>query len=196
MWRNPIACMGRFWKSRRGNVVIEFALVAGPFFMLIFGIVELGLAYWASGLLDSATHETARQSRTGELQKAAAAAGQEATAEDLFRKAVCDAMEGLLECDVVEDNFFFDVRSYSGFGDVDMSPPTSDEESGVVLTTFSPGSPNEVILVRTYYRWNLITPGMAYLLSNHVDSKGRLVLESTVAFRNEPFPAIEEASTN
>ncbi len=184
----------RFAKDRRGNVVIEFAMVAGPFFVLVMGIIELGLVYWASGLLDSATQDTARQIRTGELQQAAAAEGQEATAEELFRDAVCEAMEGLLECDTTSDNFFFDVRNYPGFGDVDMSPPETDDESGAVLTSFNAGSENEVILVRTYYKWDLLTPGMQHLLSHYIDADGRMVIESTVAFRNEPFPTIESSS--
>ncbi|MFN3231530.1 MAG: TadE family protein [Alphaproteobacteria bacterium] len=171
--------------------MIEFAFVAGPFVALTIGIIELGLAYWATTLLDTATQETARQIRTGELQQAAAAEGEEATAEELFRDAVCDAMDGLLACDSANDNFYFDVRNYPGFGDVNMSPPETEAESGAILTTFNPGSENEVILVRTYYRWDVVTPGMKYLMSNHVDATGRLVLESTVAFRNEPFPSIE-----
>jgi Flp pilus assembly protein TadG len=47
-------------QDRRGAAVVEFALVAPLFFMLIFGIVEFGQAFMVSQLLNSAAREGTR----------------------------------------------------------------------------------------------------------------------------------------
>ena len=132
-----------FLKDRKGAAALEFGLVAGPLVLFITAIMELGLGYWAGALLDSATQNTARQIRTGELQAAAAAEGETKTAQELFQENICGAMEGLISCEE-SDRFAFDVRNFPDFGSVDLSPPDSDEETGAVVTTFSPGTPNVV----------------------------------------------------
>ncbi|MEN3952824.1 TadE/TadG family type IV pilus assembly protein [Iodidimonas sp. SYSU 1G8] len=167
--------------------MVEFALVIGPFCILVMGVIELGLAFWANSLLDSATQETARKIRTGQIQ-AAAAEEDAPTADELFKTELCGTLKVLLKCD--SSRLAYDVRESTSFGTVDLSPPPTDEEAGVVITQFQPGTRDEVILVRTYYKWGLITPGMRRLLSNHTDADGNLLLSSTVAFRNEPFPEI------
>jgi Flp pilus assembly protein TadG len=104
---------GRPLRDRRGAVMVEFALVVGPLLLLTFAIIELGLSYWAGGLLDNATQETARKIRTGELQ--AAAAGEETkTAQELFRENLCEAMDALIDCED-ESRVYFDVRTFEDF---------------------------------------------------------------------------------
>jgi Flp pilus assembly protein TadG len=189
---------GHAARDRRGSVITEMALLIGPMCIMVFGLMEMGLAFWANSLLDNATHEAARKIRTGQLQTAAAAAaagaeaGAEApTADEMFKTELCGSMKALLKCD--DGRLYYDVRESSSFGTVDLSPPPTDEEAGVIITQFQPGTRDEVILVRTYYKWGLITPGIRHLLKNHTDADGNLLLSSTVAFRNEPFPEIASA---
>lgn len=47
-------------EQRRGAAVVEFALVAPLFFLLVFGVVEFGQAFMVSQLLNSAAREGAR----------------------------------------------------------------------------------------------------------------------------------------
>lgn len=49
-------------RDRRGATTVEFSLVAVPFVVLVLGILELGLVFLSSGLLDTATAEAARES--------------------------------------------------------------------------------------------------------------------------------------
>jgi len=46
--------------DRRGATTVEFGLVTVPFLVLVLGILELGLVFFASGSLDTATAEAAR----------------------------------------------------------------------------------------------------------------------------------------
>ena len=51
--------------------MLEFALIALPLFILIFGILEVGLQmYWGTYELDNATLTAARLIRTGQAQTA------------------------------------------------------------------------------------------------------------------------------
>jgi Flp pilus assembly pilin Flp len=50
----------RFGRSEDGSAAIEFALIAGPLFMLLFGIIEISRAYWIQGALAYAVEQAAR----------------------------------------------------------------------------------------------------------------------------------------
>jgi hypothetical protein len=53
------------------------------------------------------------------------------------------------------------------------------------LTAFSTGGACNVVLVRAFYRWPIVTPGLSILLAN---MRGQFHLLSTAAaFRNEPY---------
>ncbi len=60
--------LSAFLRARRGVALIEFAVVAIPFFMFIFGIVEVALIFWAGYELENATATAARLIRTGQAQ--------------------------------------------------------------------------------------------------------------------------------
>lgn len=46
---------------RRGGTLVEFALVATVFFLIVFGIIEIGRAYMVSQLLTEAARRACRQ---------------------------------------------------------------------------------------------------------------------------------------
>ena len=50
---------------------------------------------------------------------------------------------------------------------------------------FDMGEANDIVVVRAFYEWELITPILSAPLSNM--SNDRRLLQATVAFRNEPF---------
>lgn len=47
-------------EGRRGAAVVEFALVAPLFFMLVFGVIEFGQAFMVSQILNSAARDGVR----------------------------------------------------------------------------------------------------------------------------------------
>lgn len=79
--RSPIALL----QDCRAATTVEFGLVAVPFLILIVGIMELALVFLASGLLDTATAETAR---------ATSLAGSAPT-EVTLAEQICAAMPAL-----------------------------------------------------------------------------------------------------
>ncbi len=51
-------------------MAIEFALIALPFFLLIFAIIEVSLSFTAQQVMSNAADDIARQLRTGEITAA------------------------------------------------------------------------------------------------------------------------------
>jgi hypothetical protein len=60
----------RFRRDERGATVIEFGLVALPFFGLLFAIIETALVFFAGQALETAVSNAARLIRTGQAQSA------------------------------------------------------------------------------------------------------------------------------
>ncbi|MEM7328768.1 MAG: TadE/TadG family type IV pilus assembly protein [Pseudomonadota bacterium] len=172
-----------FCDDRRGIAAVEFALIAVPFFFLIFGLLEVCVIFIMSSILEHGASEAARQIRTGQLQTA----GLDAAAmEAAFRQDVCDELFGLMSCD---RRLMTDVQTFTSFGGTGSSPAlTYDSTTGNLDDTgfgFSAGGQNEIVVIRVFYEWDLIIPVLSAPLANM--SNNRLLLQSTVAFRNEPF---------
>lgn len=165
----------RFARDRKGAAAVEFALIAGPFFMLLFGILEIALIFFATAIIEDAVSQAARDIRTGELQTA----GQ---GEADFRAAVCQRISTIADCGRLR----VDVRTFENFSSVNMTPPmTEDGELDDQNFTFEPGDAGDVVVVRVFYDWTLLGPGMINGLSN-LPGNRRLISAAT-AFRNEPF---------
>lgn len=49
-----------FGRNEDGGAAIEFALIAAPLFMLLFGIIEISRAYWIQGALAYSVEQAAR----------------------------------------------------------------------------------------------------------------------------------------
>ncbi|XBQ14825.1 MAG: TadE/TadG family type IV pilus assembly protein [Oceanicaulis sp.] len=165
----------RFRRDRSGAAAVEFALVATPFFILLFGILEIALVFFTTAVVEDAVSEAARDIRTGELQTSG---GQEAD----FRAAICARINTVADC----SRLAVDVRPFNAFGSIDMTTPRDEDgdldESGF---QFDPGAAGDVVLVRVFYDYQLLGPGFVNGLSN-LPGNRRLVSAAT-AFRNEPY---------
>src|SRR3546814_16186245 len=54
-------------RDERGSALIEFALIAPPFFLLLFGTVEVSMMFFASAVLEGAPKEAATLLRHGQV---------------------------------------------------------------------------------------------------------------------------------
>ena len=162
--------LARFARTQDGAVAVEFAFVAIPFFVMIFAIIELGLAFLVSMTLENAMMNVDRRIRTGELQTAGATAST-------YRDAVCQQMTWLsTSCPT---SLIIDVRVLPTFvaGSALATPKAAE-------TCWDPGGPNSIVLVRGYYKWPLITP----LLQNAVGgAPGDRQVNFAAVFANEPY---------
>lgn len=150
--------------------------MAPIFFVLMFAIVEAGAVYIGESWLAFATRDVARELRTGQVQ------AQQITQQQ-FRDKVCQKLAPMFACDT---KLMIDVRAYNDFASASYSAPL-DSNGNLVsgFNNYQPGTACQVVLVRTFYQWQVQTPFFTPFLVNM--SQGRRLLSAADAFRNEPF---------
>lgn len=167
-------------RSRSGSAAIEFAMIAPVLFLMLCGIIECGVIYFGSSTLQNATDDAGRLVRTGQ------AAGW---TESQFKTQICSEMSGLISASTCTSNLQIDMRQYSSF--TGASYPTVTNNNGSINTTALsyPGSLQacQVVLLRTFYPWNIMTPLMQTLLENMPN--GQYLMTAATAFRSEPYTA-------
>lgn len=169
----------RFARAKRGAVAVEFAFVAIPFLLLLFGIVELALVFTATTTLEQATESAARKVRTGEFQTTTAGTKQ------AFRESICARMSWLsTQCST---NLYIDVRTFSSFGTVSSTPLYDPNLFTTHQTCWAASQASDIVLVRSYMEWRLLTPLMNAALVNMGAGTGKRMLTAAAAFRNEPY---------
>lgn len=169
-----------FHSDNRGIAAVEFAMIAIPFFFLIFGLLEVCVIFILSSVLEHSANEAARQIRTGQFQTAGYADPAAKFKEDVKSK-----LFGMMADDT---KLKIDVQVFSDFAGTGGTPPTFDATTGDLDDSgfgMNAGAQNEIVVIRVFYEWDLIIPVMSAPLAN-MDGSRRL-LQATVAFRNEPF---------
>jgi len=165
------------WRPRReGAAALEFAIVATPFFFLIFAVMELALVFVVDSVLENATLNASRLVRTGQ-------ADHENISADAFRSSLCADM-GVLSANC-ESRTDIDVRVIPQFR---AAPPPDPIVDGVLdesTLTYLPGDPGSLVLIRVWYSQPLVTPFLSSALSRL--NSGDAVLSIATAFRNEPY---------
>ena len=172
--RRPRFGLRRFFGCTRGAAALEFALVATPFLLLIVAILETTMVFFVSSNLEGATSEVSRLIRTGQVQAAGLTQAQ-------YRQLICDELVTAPDC---VNNLRIDVRTFVNFNNVNFSNPLTVAGDLRNDFLFQPGAPGDIVLVRAFLAWNIVTP-TNFALSN-MSNQQRLIA-SSMAFRNEPF---------
>ena len=169
----------RFGKARSGSAAVEFAIVAMPFFLLTVGLAEISMIGFAQTSLDLGVSEAARQIRTGQAQMGGLGAAD-------IKQRICDEVNNfvVLEC---EGNLFLDVDRFDSFVDASSAEnnPIQDDEFQADGFGYQPGAASDIVVVRAYYRWQVLTPMFEPIFQNV--SGGERILVTTMMFRNEPY---------
>ncbi|MDR6872544.1 pilus assembly protein Flp/PilA [Bosea sp. BE125] len=173
----------RFRRSQDGATIVEFALIATPFLMLLAAIFETALMFWSSQALEEGVSQASRALLTGQSQtlyKGSASAN--ATA---FKNAICANASGLIDCTKVT----IDIRSYASFASANTGTAASNPVSGGTLNTTGYGYtqplPGQIVVVRAVLEYKLIFTQWSSALANIGAGKRAIVASAT--FRAEPF---------
>lgn len=175
--RSSLNLLRRFRRHRRGSAAVEFALIAPLLFGLLFAIIEVGMIFFASQVLETVTQDSARMIMTGQAQNASYTQGQ-------FKQYVCGKISSLFDC---ANGIYVDVRSYpsSSFSSVNIAPPTDVNNCFANSMQYSPGGAGDIVVVRLFYQWPLFVTKLGFNSSNLCN--GTRLLTATAAFKNEPF---------
>lgn len=165
-----------FWRARDGSTAVEFAMIALPFFFMMFAILELGLVFVIDSVLENATAETSRLVRTGRAESSGMTAEQ-------FKTTLCGRMS-IFQADC-NARATVDVRVIPNFSTPNPPDPMASGSFQTSGLSYDDGAAGSTMLVRVWYKQPLITPFMNEGLSRLQD--GSAYLTSTAVFRNEPF---------
>jgi Flp pilus assembly protein TadG len=170
----------RLAQDEGGASAIEFALVAIPLLMFIFGIIGYGLFFLNQTWLKYSVDSAARIVRTGELNTAGAKGAPITVGE--FQSRVCSYAKPVLDCGKISV-LVTHASNWSG-----ITPPSctgsggdmsgSTGASGDALTKYTGGA-SEVVLVTACYRWDLAAK-LPYLTLPSI-------LAASTAFKTEPY---------
>lgn len=164
----------RMVRDQDGAAAVEFAMVAAPFLAMVFAIIETSIVFFAGQALETAAADSARLIMTGQAQ----IAGYD---KAKFKEAVCGKIYGLFNCSA---GLHVDVKSYPAFANVPTNKPITNGNFDS-NTTYSPGTPGDIVVVKLLYQWPVYVSLLGLNLSDI--SGGKRLLMSTVAFRNEPY---------
>jgi Flp pilus assembly protein TadG len=170
----------RFGRRQDGAVAVEFAFVALPFFALVFAILETALVFFAQQTLETVAADSARLIMTGQAQS-------QNFDRDKFKKAVCDQVVGLFDC---ENGLNVDVQTFDSFTNLaaGQATPIALDADGKIDPSklgYQTGGPGDIVVVRLVYLWPIHVPLLGLNLADV--GKDKRMMISTVAFRNEPY---------
>lgn len=182
LYQSALKRVQRFQKAQEGATAIEFALLAIPFFMLLFAILELAIIFFISSTLSHAVSESGRLIRVGNFQNCGPAA---------FKASVCSRMSGVGNCNRLR----IDVVSNPSFSTITLAdapnPPVGTAGApppAIPNGDYDETSAGDPVVVRGVYYHSLILPPALTRLEN-LPNTGTHVITTSTAFRNEPFPA-------
>jgi Flp pilus assembly protein TadG len=173
-------------RNKKGQTIIEFALIAIILFGLIFLIVDLGIMLFVNLSMQHAVREGTRYAITGRSDLSPS--GQRASIiQQITNKSV-----GIYPKYCSTPNFYVWSGTSATFisgtcsnnpgqscaGDADCTPPgTCNFPSNV-------GAPTDVIVISVDCSWPLLTPFLKKAFNN-----GTYSFTVKATMRNEPFPA-------
>ncbi len=130
------------------------------------------MIFFSGSVLENAVADAARLIRTGQAQS-----GNFSKAK--FKSSVCDKL-AMFDCAKLVIN----VETFANFGNVALSDPLDNNGNLKNGFPYNIGVGGDVVLVRVFYEWPLIAPGLT-LMKNM--GTGNRLLTAVQVFRNEPF---------
>ncbi|MGR9555937.1 TadE/TadG family type IV pilus assembly protein [Rhizobium leguminosarum] len=185
-------------RSRDGAAAIEFALLAIPYFLVIFAILETFVAFAAEELVSNGVDTMSRRMRTGQITYNLGRTTDMNQAQ--FRQAFCDEISILVRCSASEvatpSKLYLDVQTFSTFSAIPTTIPKLSTDKYADINTaafkYAPGGAGTINLMRAYYRWEIITDLVRPYITTIRPSDGSMpsqyLIVATAAFQNEQYP--------
>lgn len=163
-------------------VAVEFALIALPFFILLMGMIEIALYFAAGTVLEGGAAAASRTIRTGQAQLSG-------DPEDVFETAMCNHVSAMLDCSRIQYEVIHVAEGT--FAGSENYTPQFDADGNLIPAGFSTGNSNDVVMVRTLYRYSFLTPFIGTMMTGGVGDNTMVHMAVSV-LRAEPYNFGEE----
>ncbi|MDH6230975.1 Flp pilus assembly protein TadG [Mesorhizobium soli] len=176
---------GLFLRDASGATAIEFAMLAIPFALLTFAILESCISFTAQQVVSGAADDVARQFRTGQLRPDP---NNQAAVAAKVKTMICSRLEVLVSKGCPD--LFIDLQQFANYPDAlniktkltGTGPNRDLDTTGFAI---NPGLAKSKNILRVYYKWPVITDFMRASISNI--KGGKILLAATAIWQNEPF---------
>jgi Flp pilus assembly protein TadG len=163
--------LGRLRRDGGGSAMLQFALVAPVFFLLLFMLVEESLLLFTQSQLDDATLGAARSILIGTFQTSSKGLSD-------FQNAVCGGIVGIIP------SCGSNIQVYA---DADGVDPSNLAIAGNgywngTSGTFNVGGPSQYMILQVGYRFPYFIPWFA-----NITGGGSALILSTLVFQVEPY---------
>jgi Flp pilus assembly protein TadG len=163
-----------FINNRKGSAAIEFAILALPFIVLIFAIIEIAIMFFVDSGLDAALHKTVRQVRVGTAKTGAWDLAK-------FKSTVCGELSYAFSCST---NLKVRAIVVTSMASVSKINPIVNGALNVT-EDFNIGDSGNYVLVQAYLTWDPVLK--LYTFAGGRLNDGKYVLGAAELFKNEPF---------
>lgn len=154
----------RFLKNDKGNVMVEYALVAPMFFLTLIGMFEVSALFFVQTSLEAAVFQASRFGRTGDT-----VAGQ--TQEETMREIISDLTYNILD----PSRLHIRIAPVADFSSANVEAIDQD--------SIDFGGPEEPVVYTVTYDWPMITQLVMTALGSNEDYQ----LTASSVIMNEPF---------
>ncbi len=186
----------RFRRGEDGSMAVEFAIISPVLFLLIMGLVEIGLILSARNILESATYLASRTGRIGYV-------ADNKTQEETIRDALEERASLLFDTERLSiDSLNMTNSSYGNYDNIGQPEPWVDANGngewdfGENFTDVNgnggwdadqgaggAGNTGEVVVYTVTYPWRLFTP----LVASVIGEDGIVNITARAVVKNEPF---------
>lgn len=175
--------LSRFVRDRSGSTAIEFTILAIPFSLLVFAILESCISFAGQQVMSNVADDIARQLRTGQIR-----ISDQTFTHDSLKNRVCEKLEIMVADGCPGLNV--DLRSFATFEEaaalrIVYEGSGKDKTLAASNFKFDPGPSLSKNVLRVFYEWPVITDFMRASMSNL--QGGNTLHFATVTWQNEPF---------
>jgi TadE-like protein len=179
-------------RCNSGATAIEFAIVAFPLLIILMGIIEFSLIYYAKSVIENSTTIGSRLAITGNNYDTDSRVSQKGAAGDrvdMIRKNIIKQANGLLDDSKLSITCSNLGRNFNG------TPPRSFGNhvcGGVIDNSIScsnAGAGGDIVVYNVSYCWEVLTP-IASLFTGYLGSttfRDEILLTSSLVVQNEEF---------
>lgn len=157
-------------KTRAGQSMVEFAMIVPLFFLLIFGIIDLGHVFYVQMTLQNALRQAGRFAVTG--NHLLDPASNQLSRVLSIKKIAESAAVGLIDPNMPN----ITIYSIGTNGSVNL---------GIAGAGGDAGGPGATVVISIGTSLQLFTP----LIGQFFGTGGVYTFTNSTSFRNEPFPA-------